>query len=128
MGRTTRNSPANVLPGTSWTRRDTFTSRYHRYDRMVLTLQPDLPRVETARVERALVALDRAIGGSKVLSSREVLERFSRDESETVPSRPDGAVLATTADDIAACLRICEEHEVPVTPRGAGSGKTGGSV
>jgi glycolate oxidase len=94
----------------------------------VLTLQPDLPRVERARVERALVALDRAIGGSKVLSSREVLERFSRDESETVPTVPDGAVLAATAEDIVACLRICEEHEVPVTPRGAGSGKTGGSV
>jgi len=75
-----------------------------------------------------LVELDRAIGGSKVLTARETLERFASDHSETVPVVPDGAVLAATADDIAACLRICEKHEIPVTPRGAGSGKTGGSV
>ncbi len=94
----------------------------------MISLQPDLPRVATARAERAVLALDRALGGSKVLSQREAMARYSRDESETLPAIPDGVVLAATADDIAACLRICEEHEVPVTPRGAGSGRTGGSV
>ncbi|GAC1360951.1 MAG: hypothetical protein NVSMB47_13420 [Polyangiales bacterium] len=94
----------------------------------MLAQHADVPRVARDRAERALIALDRALGGSKVLSGPETCERFSRDESETAPALPDGVVLATSADDVAACLRICEEHEVPVTPRGAGSGRTGGSV
>ncbi len=94
----------------------------------VISLQPEIPRVDRARVERALVDLDRALGGSKVMTAREAVERFASDMSETVPTTPDGVVLAADADDVATCLRICEAHEVPVTPRGAGSGKTGGSV
>jgi glycolate oxidase len=94
----------------------------------MITLQPEISRVSAASAERAVIALDRALGGSKVLSARDACERFSRDDSETIPSLPDGVVLASTADDIATCLRICEEHEIPVTPRGAGSGRTGGSV
>lgn len=97
----------------------------------MISLQPDLPRVDAARAERAVIALDRALGGSKVLSSREARERcepYGRDMSETLPQLPDGVVLASTPEDVATCLRICDEHEVPVTPRGAGSGKTGGSV
>lgn len=97
----------------------------------VITLQPEIPRVDAARAERALVELDRTLGGSKVLSAREARERcepYARDHSETIPALPDGVVLAQTAEDVAACLRICDKHDVPVTPRGAGSGKTGGSV
>ncbi len=97
----------------------------------MISLQPDMPRVDAARAERAVIALDRALGGSKVLSARETreaCERYARDDSETLPQMPDGVVLAMTADDVATTLRICHEHEVPVTPRGAGSGRTGGSV
>src|SRR5690606_35840075 len=31
-------------------------------------------------------------------------------------------------EEVAAVLAICAEHRVPVTPRGAGSGKTGGAL
>ncbi len=97
----------------------------------MISLQPDIPRVDSARAERAVIALDRALGGSKVLSARETrdaCERYARDDSETLPSMPDGVVLAMNAEDVSTTLRICHEHEVPVTPRGAGSGRTGGSV
>ncbi|MBI2395178.1 MAG: FAD-binding protein [Deltaproteobacteria bacterium] len=97
----------------------------------MISLQPDIPRVDAARAERAVIALDRALGGSKVLSAREArarCEAYARDESETAPQVPDGVVLATDSDDVVTCLRICEQHEVPVTPRGGGSGRTGGAV
>src|SRR5260221_6890904 len=94
----------------------------------MLSLPTDTPRVPRDKAERALVALDRALGGSKVLSSRESCERFARDESETAPTTPDGVVLASSADDIVECLKICEKFEVPLTPRGGGSGRTGGAV
>ncbi len=88
----------------------------------------DIPRIDAAHAARALLALDRALGGSKVLTAREACERYARDESETAPSAPHGVVLASSAEDVATTLRICEAHDVPVTPRAAGTGKTGGSV
>ena len=94
----------------------------------MIAIRTDVPRVPRERAERALIELDRALGGSKVLSQREACERYARDESETAPTTPDGVVLAADADDVATCLRICEARDVPVTPRGAGSGRTGGSV
>ncbi|MEO7091878.1 MAG: FAD-binding protein, partial [Polyangiales bacterium] len=94
----------------------------------MIAIPADVPRVSAEKAERAVIALDKALGGSKVMSQREACQRFSRDESETAAVTPDAVVLATSADDIATCLRICAEHEVPVTPRGAGSGRTGGSV
>lgn len=94
----------------------------------MISLRPDVPRVDASRAERALAELHRALGGSKVLSGREACEPYAGDDSETLPTVPDGVVLAERAEDVSACLRICEWHGVPVTPRGAGSGRTGGAV
>lgn len=41
---------------------------------------------------------------------------------------PDAVVLATSADDIAGTLAVCDELAMPVTPRAGGSGKSGGAV
>jgi glycolate oxidase len=41
---------------------------------------------------------------------------------------PDAVVLADTALDIASTLRVAAETGVPVTPRGAGTGRTGGAT
>ncbi len=94
----------------------------------MLSLRPELPRVSAQRVERLALVLERALGPSKVLSSREACEAHARDESEALPAGPDLVVLATSAEDISTTLRLANEHEVPVTPRGAGSGRTGGAV
>ncbi|MCH7813618.1 MAG: FAD-binding protein, partial [Planctomycetes bacterium] len=41
---------------------------------------------------------------------------------------PDAVVLPRTVDDVAAVVRCCVRHNVPVTARGAGTGLTGGAV
>lgn len=56
------------------------------------------------------------------------LPDYGRDESHCGSYPPDCAVLAETADEVALVLRLAREHRVPVTPRGAGSGKTGGAL
>src|SRR5688572_19206741 len=46
-----------------------------------------------------------------------------------MPAHPcDAAALCRTTEQVAAVLRVCREHRVPVTPRGAGSGLTGGCL
>ena len=58
----------------------------------------------------------------------DVLESYARDETIDLAARPDCVVRAQSAEDVAAVLKICNQHNVPVTPRGAGTGVTGGSV
>ena len=41
---------------------------------------------------------------------------------------PDAVVLPKTAAEVAAAVRICAKHGLPITPRGAGTGLTGGAV
>ena len=41
---------------------------------------------------------------------------------------PDAVLLAETAEEICSVLRYCNEREIPVTPRGAGTGLCGGCV
>ena len=37
-------------------------------------------------------------------------------------------MLAETHDDVVAVLRLAREHRIAVTPRGAGTGMTGGCL
>jgi glycolate oxidase len=93
----------------------------------VLIALPKLPLPSKERVERALLDLGRALGDSKVKTG-DACEPFARDESEAVGRTPDAVVLAASADDVRRTLEIAERHEVPVTPRAGGTGRTGGAV
>ncbi len=45
-----------------------------------------------------------------------------------LPGKADAVVLPTSADEVARVLAWCYEHDVPVTPRGGGTGVAGGAV
>jgi glycolate oxidase len=78
--------------------------------------------------ERAKILLSRALGPSKLLVDREACERFANDDSDTDGVVPDAVVLAETPEDVQATLAAARESGVPVTPRAAGTGRTGGAV
>jgi glycolate dehydrogenase FAD-linked subunit len=85
-------------------------------------------RPSAATADRLRAALARALGDSKVVVGEDACGAYAGDESDQEPVLPDAVVLASSADDIATTLRIAGELEVPVTPRAAGSGKSGGAV
>jgi glycolate oxidase len=87
-----------------------------------------MERVSAARVEQAKILLDRALGGSKLLTEAVSLEPYGYDRSEAAPVTPDIVVRAKSIQDIEKTLAIAQETGVPVTPRSGGSGKTGGAV
>jgi len=72
--------------------------------------------------------LERALGPSKLITSDEGCAAYAGDESDQEPVAPDAVVLASSADDIKKALAAASEAEVPIVPRGAGSGKSGGAV
>ena len=86
------------------------------------------PRPSAATVDQIRSALDREIGGSKVLHGEESLARYAGDESEQEPVLPDAVVLAESADDVCKALAVASDLGVPLTPRAAGTGKSGGAV
>ncbi len=61
-------------------------------------------------------------------ASPEELRRYGSDETEDLNFPPDIAVLPETADEVSRVLAFCNEHRIPVTPRGAGTGLSGGAL
>src|SRR5258708_27621579 len=79
----------------------------------------------------AIVAvLTRELGAAALVGpGHERLDDYGRDESPLPEFFPPAcAVLVESTEQAAAVLRICAEHQVPVTPRGAGSGMCGGAL
>ena len=73
--------------------------------------------------------LTRELGAAAIVRrGSERLEDYGRDESPLGPFPPDCAALCESREQVATVLRLCAEHGVPVTPRGAGSGMTGGAL
>ncbi len=79
-------------------------------------------------ITRTVLKLERALGASQVIADPERCVAYARDESEAEGVVPPCVVLARTADDVAAVLAVCDTERVPVFPRAAGTGRTGGAV
>src|SRR5262249_44441764 len=72
--------------------------------------------------------LERELGTGKVLRDAERLDEYATDESGLGRYPPDCAVLCDSREEVQLVLRLAQEHRLPVTPRGAGSGMTGGAL
>lgn len=79
-------------------------------------------------LDRALIEIERALGDGRVIRDEDVRDTYSHDESETAPRRPDAVVRAQTTKDVSVVLASANKHRIPVTPRAAGTGRTGGAV
>ena len=84
--------------------------------------------VAVKNIDKALSELDRSLGSGRVMTDPDVLASYAVDESEVRPHPPQAVVRVQSAQDVMNAMRICAQHEVPVTPRAAGTGRTGGAV
>lgn len=63
-----------------------------------------------------------------LLTEADQLASYRRDEARFVPAGdPVAVVRATSTEDVVHVLRVASAHRVPVVPRGAGSGLSGGA-
>jgi glycolate dehydrogenase FAD-linked subunit len=72
-----------------------------------------------------LVAL---LGPDGVLTSEAALFTYEADATTLERARPDVVALPRSTDEVAAVMRWAQDHAVPVTPRGAGTGLAGGAT
>jgi glycolate oxidase/D-lactate dehydrogenase len=77
--------------------------------------------------DRVKRALKEAIGEHKVLDDEINRMLYSYDATR-LSFPPDVVVIPESEEDVKKVVKICYEEGVPITPRGAGSGYTGGAI
>ncbi|NCI45704.1 FAD-binding oxidoreductase [Sediminibacterium soli] len=68
------------------------------------------------------------VGSDFVLADEENLHKYGRDETEELLFLPEVVLKPGSTGEIAAILKICNREKIPVTPRGAGTGLSGGAL
>jgi glycolate oxidase len=70
------------------------------------------------------------LGAKNVIRDAERMEAYSHDETsaEEYGHMPDVVVTPTSTEQVAAVVKLANRERIPVTPRGAGSGLSGGAI
>jgi glycolate oxidase len=83
--------------------------------------------MESKMHKEKIIALQKIFGESEVLTEVEDMIAYSYDASH-FEVRPEAVVFATTTQQVSALMKFAYRENIPVTPRGQGSGLSGGSV
>ena len=73
-------------------------------------------------------AFRKIVGERFVFVDEESLTDYGHDETENLSFPPEVVIKPRTAEEISAILKICNKEKIPVTPRGAGTGLSGGAL
>ncbi|MBC7721329.1 MAG: FAD-binding protein, partial [Pedobacter sp.] len=68
------------------------------------------------------------IGEQYILADEENLAHYGHDETEKLLYLPEVILKPATTQQISDIMKICNQHLLPVTPRGGGTGLSGGAL
>lgn len=68
------------------------------------------------------------VGVENIIIDEEKRLDYSHDETEDYSFLPEVVLKPESAREISEIMRICNEHIIPVTPRGGGTGLSGGAL
>ncbi len=63
-----------------------------------------------------------------VLADIEHINRCASDQTEDLHYSPEIVLQPGTVQEVSSIMKYCNEHNIPVTPRGAGTGLSGGAL
>src|SRR5438128_2018396 len=75
-----------------------------------------------------LARLKEIVGEQYVFCDEESLYNYSHDETEDLSYKPEVVLKPSSAAEISEILKIANAELIPVTPRGAGTGLSGGAL
>jgi glycolate oxidase len=75
-----------------------------------------------------LAQIKSIVGAEYVFTDEESFEKYGSDETEKLHYSPAVVVKPRKAEEISALMQLANKHLIPVTPRGAGTGLTGGAL
>lgn len=82
----------------------------------------------SAVTKEDLSAFQSICGSGNVFTSTDKLVDYGHDETEDLEYLPEVIVLPSGPEEIAALFSYCNSKRIPVTPRGAGTGLSGGAL
>src|SRR5687767_6759574 len=68
------------------------------------------------------------IGAEYVITDHEKRNPYSHDETEDFSFLPDVVLKPGSPQEISEIMKLCHQHIIPVTPRGGGTGLSGGAI
>lgn len=84
---------------------------------------------DPTRADAFATALRAALPDDRVLTGEAISDDYAHDEALTVtPVRPAIVVRPESTAEVATVLRLADDHGVPVTARGSGTGLSGAAV
>lgn len=82
-------------------------------------------RIDEADIEYLKIVVS---DDERFFSGEEIGEDYSHDELSGTFSRPDVVIRAASSNEVSAVMKYASENQIPVTPRGSGTGLVGASV
>ena len=73
----------------------------------------------------AVIAAARAFLGERLSTAQAVREQHGRGEDQTPPTLPDAVAFPESTEEVSRLLALCHQHDVAVTPFGAGTSLEG---
>lgn len=83
------------------------------------------------RIDRQILSeLLEIVGARNLITDLEKMEHYSHDETsvEEYGHMPEVVLTPTTVEQVASIMKLASRYCIPVTPRGAGSGLSGGAI
>lgn len=68
------------------------------------------------------------VGKDNIIIDPEKRYHYSHDETEDYSFLPDVVLKPGSPEEISLIMKLCNQHIIPVTPRGGGTGLSGGSL
>ncbi len=70
----------------------------------------------------------RIVGENYLFTDEESKENYGQDQTEHLLYKPTIVLKPASAEEISQILKLCNMHLIPATPRGAGTGLSGGAL
>jgi glycolate oxidase len=85
-------------------------------------------RIQPVIAEEVMAQFRAIVGAAHVIVDEELRLEYGHDKTEDYQFLPDVVLRPGTPEEISTILKLCNQHRIPVTPRGAGTGLSGGAL
>jgi glycolate oxidase len=82
----------------------------------------------TEVTEDIIGRLQTIVGKENVIIDAEKRYQYSHDETEDISVLPDLVLRPGSVDEISEIMKLCNKYNIAVTPRGGGTGLSGGAI